>query len=235
MTQAETLYRLQEIELNILQAQKRLNEIAAALSDNQIIVAAQNHVSAAQKSLTPIQTKVRDFELEIQSNGDKIRQTDEALYSGRIRNPKELQEMQQEIVSLKNRNRDLEDTLLETMLLAEAAEGELAGSQSHLEKVRMDWEADHQQLLEEQKHLQAEVSVSQKKRDQVLPDVTEDSLKTYNMMKPRKNNQPVALLVEQSCSFCRVEQDMAVIAEARKGQKLTTCSSCGRILVYRSG
>jgi hypothetical protein len=28
---------------------------------------------------------------------------------------------------------------------------------------------------------------------------------------------------------------MAITGEARKGQKLTYCGSCGRILVYKSG
>jgi uncharacterized protein len=235
MTQPESLYRLQEIELSILQAQKRLGEIAAALSDNQMIAAAQAQVSAAQEKLTPLQTRSRNLELEIQSNADKIRQTDETLYSGRVRSPKELQDMQQEIVSLKSRNHDLEDTLLEIMLSVESTETELAESQANLEKVRQDWEADHQHLLEEQDRLKAELASSRQKREQVLPHLTEETMKVYNALKPRKNNQPVALLINESCSFCRVEQEMTVIAEARKGQKLTTCSSCGRILAYRSG
>jgi uncharacterized protein len=235
MTQAETLYRLQEIDLNALQAQKRLNEIAAALSDNQRITAAQAQVSAAQAALTPLQTKSRNLELEVQSNTDKIRQTDEALYSGRVRNPKELQDMQQEIQSLKSRNSDLEDTLLETMLLVESAEAELKARQVDLDSVRTAWETEHQHLLDEQTQLKADIITLRQRREQLLPEVAEDSLKTYNALKPRKNNQPIALLVDRSCSVCRVEQEMAVIAETRKGQKLTTCSSCGRILAYHSG
>src|SRR5690349_11413307 len=104
MTQADALYHLQEIDLQITQAQKRLTEIATALADNQVLNDAQNQVQAAQTTLTPLQTKARNLELDIQSNTEKIRVTDEHLYSGRVRNPKELQDMQQEIQSLKNRN-----------------------------------------------------------------------------------------------------------------------------------
>ncbi len=235
MTQADALYRLQEVELTMLQAQKRLHDITAALSGNQTIRAAEEAVSAVQQVLTPLQTRSRNLELEIQSNNDKIKQTDEALYSGRVRNPKELQDMQQEIEALKHRNRDLEDTLLEVMLLVEGAEAELRNAQSNLAAARADWEKEHQHLLEEQNRLKADFTVQKQKREQVLADVSEESVKVYSALKPRKNNQPVALLLNQSCSFCRVEQEMAVIAEARKGQKLVTCSSCGRILAYRSG
>jgi len=232
MTQAKALYHLQEIDLNIIQAQKRLGEIAAALSDNKVLLDAQNTVDNAQKALTPLQTKVRNLELEIQSNSDKIRSTDQQLYSGKVRNPKELQDMQQEIQSLKNRNNELEDVLLETLMNVESAEATLNEKQADLQRLTNSWENDHQHLLDEQNKLQSDVQLLQQKREGALPPITSESLKLYNMLRQRKNNQPMALLISGSCSVCRVEQDMAVISEVRKGQKLTPCSSCGRILVY---
>jgi uncharacterized protein len=235
MTQAEALYHLQEIDLNIAQAQKRLSEIAAALSDNKVILDAQSQVETAQQTLTPLQSKARSLELDIQTNSDKIRSTDQQLYSGKVRNPKELQEMQQEIQSLKNRNSELEDSLLEMMLKVENAEAELNQKQAALEALTSNFESDHRHLLDEQKKLQGEVKAQQQKREGALPPIAAASLKMYNALRPRKNNQPIALLVNGSCSVCRVEQDMAVIGEVRKAQKLTPCSSCGRILVYKSG
>ena len=235
MTQAEALYHLQEFDLIIGQSQKRLAEIATALSDNQILIDAKNQVQSIQNKLSPLQTKSRNLELEIQSNTEKIRSTDEQLYSGRVRNPKELQDMQQEIQSLKNRNQELEDILLDAMLNVETVEAELQQKQASLEQLTAEWESTHQHLLDEQNKLQAEVEKARKKREGALPPITPETLKVYNTLRPRKNNQPVALLIGGSCSVCRVEQDMAVIGEVRKGQKLTYCVSCGRILVYKSG
>jgi predicted nucleic acid-binding Zn-ribbon protein len=235
MNQAEALHQLQEIDLNIIRTQKRLSEIAAALANNQAIVDAENQVTAVQKILTPLQTKVRNLELEIQSNNEKIRLTDEALYSGRVRNPKELQDMQQEIQSLKKRNSELEDVLLETMMDVEGAETQVQDCDARLQQLRANWENEHRQLLDEESNLKSDLHRFQMKREPALSNVEPESLKVYNTLRPRKNNQPVALLQNGSCSVCRVEQDRAVIAEARKGQKLITCTSCGRILVYRSG
>ncbi|MEO8610810.1 MAG: hypothetical protein ABI690_23135 [Chloroflexota bacterium] len=235
MTQAEALYHLQEFDLLIVQSQKRLAEISSALSDNQVLIAAKNQVQSAQNALTPLQTKSRNLELEIQTNAEKIRSTDEQLYSGRVRNPKELQDMQQEIQSLKNRNQELEDVLLDAMLNVENTEGDLNQRQALLQQLTANWQNDHQHLLDVQKKLRAEVENLQQKREGALPPVTPESLKIYNNLRPRKNNQPVALLITGSCSVCRVEQDMAVIGEVRKGQKLTYCVSCGRILAYKSG
>jgi len=235
MTQAEALFHLQEIDVGILQAQKRLSEITPALADNQVIDDLETQVDAARKVLSPLQTRGRNLELEIQSNTDKIRLTDQQLYSGNVRNPKELQDMQHEIQSLKNRNSELEDALLETMLNVESAEAVLNQKQADLQHATTEWESTHQHLLDEQKKLQTEINTLQQKRQEALSSVTPDSLKTYDTLRPRKNNQPVALLINGSCSVCRVEQDRAVISETRKGQKLTYCISCGRILAYKSG
>jgi uncharacterized protein len=218
-----------------LQTAKASLRITTALADNKSILEAQAQVETAQKTLTPLQTRARNLELEIQSTSEKIRLTDQQLYSGKVRNPKELQEMQQEIQSLKNRTRELEDVLLETMLNVENAETTLSEKQADLQQLTTQSENDHQHLIDEQKKLHSDIKLFQQKRDGVLPQITPDSLKIYNNLRPRKNNQPIALLVNGSCSVCRVEQDMAVISEVRKGQKLIPCASCGRLLVYKSG
>lgn len=235
MIQASELYRLQEIDLSVQQHHKRLEEIAAQLADNKALSDAQQQVTNDQQTLTPLQNKVRKLEQEIQSNTTKIKETDETLYSGRVKNPKELQDMQQEIQSLKKRNQELEDVLLETMMQVDTADAALKDSSAKLEIIRAQFELANKSLVDEQKRLKAEGSALLKSREQLLPSIEANTLKVYNNLKPRKNNQAVAVLVNQSCSVCRVQQDMNVIQAVRKGETLTYCSSCGRILIYRSG
>jgi hypothetical protein len=235
MSQPEALFRLQEIELHILGHQKRLKEIAAALGDNQAVAAAQEAVTSAQTQLKPLQQRARQLDHEMQSNTEKVRTTNDQLYSGRVRNPKELQDMQNEVAALTRRNAELEETLLETMVAVEEAEINLRMAETQLSEAQQSATGEHAHLIEEQRRLQGENRSLLQKREAAIQDVTPDNLKLYNGMRPRKSNQPVALLVNQSCSFCRVEQDLSIISEARKGQKLTYCLSCGRILVYRSG
>ncbi len=234
MSQAQALYHLQEIDLALAQTQKRLNEIASQLKNDVALISAQDQLKAARATLIPLQTRARDLELEIQSNATKIKETDIALYSGRVRNPKELQDMEHEIESLKKRNNELEETLLDTMVLVESAEKALIQSESNLTTVESSTESRNVSLVAEQRQLKVHHSHLVEKRTKLLPDINAESLRVYNTMRPRKNNQPVALLMNQSCATCRVEQELAIIKEARKEQQLVYCSSCGRILVYHS-
>jgi hypothetical protein len=215
----------------VLRAQKRVQEISAVLGDNHSINAAQAEVTQAQQRLMPLQTSARNLELEIQSNSDKIRTTDEQLYGGSVTNPKELQDMQQEIRSLKRRNEELEDRLLETMMAIEEAEAALNAATSHLHDVREIWESEHGQLLDEGAQLESQIATFQQQREQALKSVTPENQKLYHNLRVKKHNQPVAALDGNSCSVCGVEQTLAVAKSVRQGQELVYCTNCGRILV----
>lgn len=233
MSHAEELYQLQEIELNLLKSRKRLTEIKTQLEADEVVQQARARLEHAQKTLSPLQTKARNLDLEIQSNQEKARQTEQSLYSGNVKNPKELQDMQQEIQSLKKRHGELETQLLETMFAVEEAEAQVAEAEAELGAVIQSWEAAHQTLLAEKSKVEVQVQHLNQSRQSALSSVDQESLRTYEAMKPRKHNQPVARMEGNTCSICGVAQNMAVEREVRIGQKLAYCTNCGRILVAR--
>lgn len=233
MNQPEKLYQLQEIDLNMLRSRQRLQVIAAELGRNEAVQAAQAQVERAQKTLTPLQTRARDLDLEIRSNQEKARLTEENLYSGAVKNPKEMQDMQQEIESLKKRHGELETHMLETMFAVEEAESQLDEAQTQLAAVTKQLEQEHGTLIEEQAQLESRLRQLKTRREEALSGISAESLKIYDTMKPRKNNQPVALMTGNTCGLCGVAQNMMIEREVRQAQKLVYCSNCGRILVSR--
>jgi predicted nucleic acid-binding Zn-ribbon protein len=233
MNQAEALYRLQEVDLSLIRTQKRLQEISAVLGNSESITTAQRDVDQTQQKLTPLQNHVRNLELEIQSNSRKVRATEEQLYSGHVKNPKELQDMQQEIQSLKKRNQELEDTLLEAMVSAEDAEAALAQTMTALQGIKMTWESEHGQLLDEGVQLESQIAQFKQQRETALAAVTAENQKLYLNLRAKKHNQPIAALTGDSCAVCGVEQTLAVSKSVRQAQELVYCVNCGRILVAR--
>lgn len=232
MSQAEALYRLQTIDLILLQKQQRLKAIDAVLNDAHLVAEAQTRVNAAQQALVPLRTQTHSLELELQTNVTKTQTTEEQLYSGRVRNPKEMQDMQQEIVALKKWHGELEDKLLALMMDVETAEAVLADAENRLQEARQTNETAHAQLVSEQATLQAEVKTTQVQRAEFAAAVTPENLKLYTTLRPKRSNQPIAMLKNRSCSACGVEQTMAIEQEVRQGHILTYCTSCERILVY---
>lgn len=231
MSQPETLYRLQEVDLNIARTQRRLKQIADILGDDEQIRAAQGQVTAAQDELSPLRSRLRQLEYDIQLNEDKARTTEQQLYSGAIKNTKEMRDMQQEIEALKRWHGELENMLLEAMFATEESEARLSGVQAKLAEVTASKGDEHRQLLEEQARLLQDLETYKARRSQVLTEVLPENLKIYNTMKTKKNLQPIALMTGNTCSICGVAQTVAIEREVRQGVNLVTCSNCERILV----
>lgn len=233
MSQAEALYRLQEIDLDTAQTRRRLQDIAAALTDSSAVQTAQAQADAARQTLLPLRQRSRSLDLEIQSNIEKTRAADERLYSGAVKNPKEMQDLQQEIDSLKKWRGELETQLLETIFATEEAEAALGEVETTLAQVTAGWENAQHGLLTEQADLKSRLEHNRQRRERVLSELTPESLQIYDTLKTKKHNQPVALMQGATCGICGVAQNMAVEREARQGFQLAYCTNCGRILVPR--
>lgn len=234
MSSAEALYRLQEVETTIIRSRKRLQELTAALENSETVKAAQARAEAAQAALTPLLTRARDLDLEMQTTKKKAQDTEQHLYSGLVKNPKEMQEMQQEIAALNKRYAELESQVLETMYAAEEAEAALNAARAELTDVTAAWEDGHRQLLDEKARLEAQIAQFLERRRAMLGQIDPESLKIYEALKPRKGGHPVALLEGSSCLTCGVDQTLAIEREVRQGQKLVYCANCGRILVRKA-
>lgn len=233
MSQAEALYRLQEVDLDTAQTRRRLQEIAAALTDSSAVQAAQAQAEAARQALLPLRQRSRSLDLETQSNVEKTRTADERLYSGAVKNPKEMQDLQQEIDSLKKWRGELETQLLETIFATEEAEAALGEAEAVLAQATAAWENAHRGLLAEQADLKSRLEHNRQRRERALSELTPESLRIYDTLKAKKHNQPIALMQGATCGICGVAQNMAVEREARQGFQLAYCTNCGRVLVPR--
>lgn len=232
MSQAQALYNLQQIELQIVNYQKRQREIKAILENDKEIIKAQAQVDQAQETLTPLRAQMRDMDLQIQSNISKREAASERLYSGNVKNPKELQDLQNEIESLKKWQTELEDRMLEIMVAVEEAEEALATAETQLQTTRDTRAKENQALTTEQAEIEQAIQQLNADRETTLAKITPENVKLYNDLKPRKANRPVSLMREESCTICGIQQTPIVAKEVRQGDKLVMCKNCGRILLF---
>ncbi len=230
-SQVEALYHLQKIDLEGIDHQKRLTAIEAILGDSVAINQARAQMEAAQEALKPLRTQSRNLELEMQANTEKAQASEDRLYSGLVKNPKEMQDLQNEITSLRNRNSQLEDNALELLLQVEDAEATLEQAQANLERITAEGASQHSELIAEKDEIQARLQAIATQRERVLKDITAQNRKLYDTMKARKANRPVSLMQGSTCTACGVEQTMAIESAAGRRDTLVNCENCGRILL----
>lgn len=224
------LFRLQQIDTQIDQAQGSLDEINRLLAGDEAVRQANEMSEEAARLLHQAQQVLKKTEFAVKEQQIKIGQSEASLYSGRIHNPKELQDIQKEIASLKKHLATLEDHQLEAMVAQEAAEEktktaqqELLHAQAAFSEKTAGWLGQKDQITRNLERLQAERQAS-------LSLISEQSMKAYNNLRRSKRGVAVTTAKEGSCAVCGGTIRPSELQTARSAPDLVYCSSCGRIL-----
>lgn len=230
MNQAFHLFRLQAIDTQIDQIAASLAEINRLLANDELVLQASKLVDEIEKTLHQRRQNLKQSEYAVHEQQMKIGQSEAALYAGRIYNPKELQDLQKEIASLKKHLAVLEDQQLESMLAVEEAETQEQSAQKELLQARAalaeksaGWLGQKDLLTRTMERLQAE-------RSAALSLVTPDGLQTYENMRKRKSGVAVTTIKDGSCSVCGATIRPSELQAARAAQNMVYCATCGRIL-----
>jgi len=233
MTQVEVLYQLQQIELEVLRQSERLKVINEELEGNELVQIASDAVQTAKEELAPLVTQQRDLELQIQSAQEKQKESEQRLYSGEVTNPKELQDLQQEVESLQRRSADLEEKQVALLSQVEMVQAVLQEAEQNLEEIKELVGGEQANLLTEKTSLQESINAGLAQRRETLKAIEPENLKIYNALRTRKANQPVSLLRDAACSVCGIELTTTAVNELRRATDIKYCPNCGRILIYQ--
>lgn len=231
MSEVAALYRLQELELDILERAKRIKAINAQLEDDAALREAEAETAAAQEALESAEAQVRDMELEIAAAVDKRQSAESRLYSGEVTNPKELQDMQMEVEALTRRRSVLDDELRRLSSERDTLRSKAEDAGARCNQARAEQDLESKDLLEEKQTLTDTVSQLLARRKSSVDAIPQQAFQIYNSMRAAKSNRPVAVLRDKACTICGIDQNYIVIMAINRGDDLVHCQSCGRILI----
>ena len=230
MSQPFKLFRLQQIDSQLDQGRGRLREIEATLNDNAAVNQAQQRSSAADEELATARKTLHRTEENVQAQQVKIEQTEAALYGGRVRNPKELQDLQNESAALKRFLDTLEERQLEALIAVEEAELLYKAAAETLSKVTAEDKLLRQQLIAEQRSLQQDIKRLEVERQAATNSISPDDLSLYEKLRQLRRGVAVAKVNVNVCSACGSALSAALLQASRSPNHLARCDSCGRIL-----
>ncbi len=224
------LYRLQQIDTQIDQARVRLEAIRSTLENDQERRAAADRLAMAKTTLREAERAQRQAEAEVQSQRIKLEQAETSLYSGTIRNPKELQDLQKDVISLKKHLVTLEDRLLDAMLACESAAAALDTARAAHAQVEARFNEQSRHLLEEQQTLLHTLERLQAERKAAEASINASLLDEYHALRREKRGLAVVLIRDGACSACGATLTPAQQQVVRSARKILRCPTCGRIL-----
>lgn len=230
MNQAFHLHRLQQIDHQIDLAEAGNAEIEKILSGDISIKTAQAQVEQAEQELHQAQRVLKSAEFAVKEQQMKIAHSEGSLYSGNLHNPKELQDVQKEIASLKKYLGTLEDLQLEAMMHQEECEAQDLAAREALQKAQATFLEKSAGLLGKKDQNLKTLDRLQAERSAALSLVDQESLKIYDNLRKRKSGVAVTSVSDGSCSACGTNIRPSEVQNARAAQVLVFCVSCGRIL-----
>ncbi len=230
MTKVLNLYRLQRIDSQVAKITTRLVQIDRALSDIVLIKKAKIRVIKAQKAAKSSRIKLGQIEDKVEGRKIKRKLVQNSLFGGKIKNPKELQDLQKESESLKRYISQLEDEQLEAMIEHEEAEKNEKQAFKTLAKAKAITAEVNASLSGEQLKLREDLKRLLKEREAVLSAVPSADQSLYDQLRKRKRGTAVAEVTDGGCSICGQALTPSDQQMIKSSNQLVFCPSCGRIL-----
>lgn len=230
MSRPFKLYRLQQIDSQLDWHAGRLAEIEKLLADEAGLRAAAAAAEQFTSEHRSAERHLQQIEHEVRQQRIKIEQNESSLYGGKIRNPKELKDLEMEVAALKRFLSVLEDRQLESMLQEEDAAARENAAAEILQKAQQELKSQNEHLVGELQRLKQEQARLQTEREAAASASAEEDLVVYNQLRKSRRGMAVAKVSDRACSACGSTLSAALLNAVHSPNQLNRCEGCGRIL-----
>jgi len=230
--QLSILYELQEIDVQIakLQSQKKAIPIEIKRLDAKFLEDKNRFLEA--------QNQLKDMEQQVSQKSEVLEQSEQRLKKNRSQrslitdSEKEYNALERQISNLEKKNANAEDEILELMLSIDDATEALEKGQAELNREETEYQKRCATLHDTDKQLTAQIKEQMLNRKTYYDKVDSALLKRYDNWRTLKGTFLLAPVSDNACGGCNITPRPQTINEIRKGEKIVTCESCGRILFY---
>jgi predicted nucleic acid-binding Zn-ribbon protein len=231
----DRLLELQELDTAIdrLEARKRrleegkeIAEARAAMED------AEGRLGELRLGVDAVVREQQRLEREIDSMTRKAEVDEKRLYDGSIANVKEMEALQHEITSLKERRSRSEDDLLEQMVRRDDLESRAGEASTVVQQARVRLEAVGGEAVVELERIEAELAEKRAAREKLVPEFDDELLELYEELRRQKRGVAVAALVDGVCQACHEKLSAMELDRLKRTEGVKRCEYCRRIVVF---
>lgn len=234
MADIAKLFELQKIDITVNKVRRRLTQLKSLLVESDEIKTARTRTEALEKEQQEWHSRQKTAELEVESLINRIKESENRLMGGQVRNPKELEALQSSIEALQRQQSTIETLSVEALLRTEELTGQLTSARQKFQTMQQAWSTSQSELTEEEAKLKRAYLHLKKQREGLTETLDKALLQQYEYLRERKGGVAVASIENESCSACNVKAPSGVLSTLRsQSERLVTCPSCGRILYAR--
>lgn len=195
------------------------------------LIQVEEKLGRAKRELQEQRKTLRRGELDLETITAEHGELNGRLYSGEVKNIKELEQMEIKLSSVKQKQLEQEERLLALMETIESGEELVRELTGEVDGAAAERQGRQRLLDEELSRLDSERSELQKQRDLLAEKIEPGRLRLYGDQARRHQGRGVARVINDICQGCSV-----FISSAQRGflydpQALVFCENCGRLLV----
>lgn len=208
----------------------RLKEIDRIIAADKEISQANARLMEAQAINKSAESVLKDLVAQVKEKKLKRELTQANLFSGKVRNPKELQDLQAETHALDRTIAKLEDEQLQAMMALEETTKDMNKAQGELQQV-LDRKASQSSLLIGEQHkIESEIPQVDAQRKALREQLDDETFTIYRDLLKSKAGRAVVEVNDDTCGACGVTVPPADIQAAKSPNVIAYCKNCGRIL-----
>lgn len=235
MEQLQLLWQLQELEQKMFRKEHELQNLATVIEyqrRKKEFALFQQELKAREEELNALKKELRRKELELQTVSNSLKEMDKKLYSGEIRNVKELENLEKKVRAGKSKKSELEDEILSLMEKLESETAEV----SSVKALEEEKSGELQQLMlkarSELHKAQGELQQLTRQREELVRVIDSDLLKKYRELSSRlQGGRCISLVKGGFCGICNVSLPSSFRARLLAPGELVFCENCGSLLV----
>jgi uncharacterized protein len=223
-----------DTELSRLDHRRRTQpEIAELAQLGERAAKVRDAITIADTNLSDLDRELSRAERDVEQVRVRIDRDNERLNAGQVSNARELESLQSEVASLRRRQSDLEEGVLELMEKRETAQALRDGAAAEGETVTADTAsvtARSDVALGEINELEAKAQTA---RASVVASLPDDLLALYDRVRAQSGGLGAAPLRRGQCLGCRVQLSTVDLNAIRAAapDEVVRCEECRRILV----
>ena len=230
----DRLLELQDVDTRIARLEHRRQELESGedlAAAHRAREEAESVLGELRLALDEVDRGSRRLEQEIESFSAKASAEEKRMYDGSIANQKELEALQHEIASLKERRSRAEDELLELMERREELDTRATAAARQVETAREHADRVGGDAGRELEEIAASLAELTAQRGTIVPEVDEDLLELYDDLRRQKHGVGAAALVDGVCQACHEALSAVEIDKLKRSDDVRRCEYCRRILI----
>lgn len=222
------LYTLQHIDLELQRNRQELDEIEIQLTDDEHLAKAKSNIASKKAELGDTGKRQKEVEWVLEDFQQKVKQINDKLYGGKVKNPKELVNLDRENKELSKNVHKKEDELLELMSEVEDIQANIRNISQELKKLTKEWRHRQQTLIQRKSDVEANLAGLHHDREALAKQISPEALSLYEQIRTTKE-QAVVKVERGRCQGCHITLPTIQWQKAKAGN-LVQCDSCNRVL-----